>query len=101
MVTLGPDNRLTIEQEPPLSAETLKSAVGLALLLEAQSEFAEAAALLEQSIELGRNLQSQSETFVRDTQQKLRHLYRAWHKSDPSGGHELRAEELDKSLGAH
>src|SRR5262249_39487253 len=83
----------------PGHLNTLRSQAALASLLRSRGELADAAALFEQAIELGRGLPpSASEKLVREMETKLRDLYRAWSKLEPSAEHDRRAAELDAAL---
>jgi non-specific serine/threonine protein kinase/serine/threonine-protein kinase len=84
------------------SAEALSVADDLAAVLHKRGEYRAAANLLEPSIDLARKLPPNDSTrIVRGLQTRLRDVYRAWHKSDPSAGHDRQADELDKQLAAH
>jgi non-specific serine/threonine protein kinase/serine/threonine-protein kinase len=83
-------------------SDTLDSQESLALVLQTRGEMAEAAALFEQALEIARKRPpTESEPFVRKMQDRLRTVYRAWHKIDPASGHDRQADEIDKLIGTH
>ena len=75
--------------------DRLKTEMGLALALRHQAKFAEAEGLLKHAVE-----HAPEDGGVRgDARTALRDLYRAWHASDPTGGHDRQAEELEQQTG--
>ena len=82
----------------PDHMDTVKAEIGLGLLLTSKAAFAEAESVLRDALDHAQRTTSNAKVHTRNCRTALRDMYRAWHKADPTSGHDVQAEEIEAQL---